>query len=133
MLSSLKPPLHKEKVPVEKQDAFYTRMRWQVFLGIFVGYAGYYLVRKNFSLVIPDLIAQGYTKTDLGFALSGVSIAYGVSKFLMGNLSDRSNSRVFLSLGLLLSALTMIFMGVAPWATSSISIMFMLLLLNGWF
>src|SRR5690606_16614522 len=41
--------------------------------------------------------------------------------------------RVFLSLGLLLSALTMIFMGVSPIATSSITIMFALLFLNGWF
>jgi OPA family glycerol-3-phosphate transporter-like MFS transporter len=36
-------------------------MRWQVFIGIFLGYAGYYLVRKNFSLVMPDLVKLGYS------------------------------------------------------------------------
>jgi OPA family glycerol-3-phosphate transporter-like MFS transporter len=105
----------------------------QVFLGIWVGYAGYYLVRKNFTLAMPYLIEQGYTKADLGLALSGVSIAYGLSKFLMGSVSDRSNARTFMSLGLMLSALTLIFMGTVPYATSSVAIMFALLMLNGWF
>ncbi|MFB9863614.1 glycerol-3-phosphate transporter [Rufibacter immobilis] len=127
------PAPHIEQLPIERIDPEYKKLRTQVFLGIFLGYAGYYLVRKNFSLVMPDLIEQGYSKADLGFALSGVSIAYGLSKFLMGNVSDRSNARTFLSVGLLLSALTMILMGVAPIATSSITIMFILLFLNGWF
>ncbi|WP_162428717.1 glycerol-3-phosphate transporter [Pontibacter pudoricolor] len=127
------PAPHTDRLPLERIDPEYKRLRLQVFIGIFVGYAGYYLVRKNFSLVMPELIAQGYSKADLGFALSGVSIAYGLSKFLMGNLSDRSNARTFLSVGLLLSALTMIFMGFVPFATSSILIMFVLLFLNGWF
>ncbi|WP_299756517.1 glycerol-3-phosphate transporter [uncultured Pontibacter sp.] len=129
----ISPAQHTDRLPLERIDPEYKRLRFQVFLGIFIGYAGYYLVRKNFSLVMPDLIAQGYSKSDLGIALSGVSVAYGLSKFLMGNVSDRSNARVFLSVGLLLSALTMIMMGTVPVATSSIAIMFVLLFLNGWF
>jgi len=39
----------------EKIDPTYKRLRWQVFIGIFIGYAGYYLVRKNFSLAMPYL------------------------------------------------------------------------------
>ncbi|MER2996541.1 glycerol-3-phosphate transporter [Pontibacter populi] len=127
------PAPHTDRLPLERIDPEYKRLRLQVFIGIFIGYAGYYLVRKNFSLVMPELIEQGYSKSDLGFALSGVSIAYGLSKFLMGNLSDRSNARTFLSVGLVLSALTMIFMGFVPFATSSIVVMFTLLFLNGWF
>jgi MFS transporter, OPA family, glycerol-3-phosphate transporter len=127
------PAPHQPLLPFDRIDPEYKRLRLQVFLGIFLGYAGYYLVRKNFSLVMPDLIAQGYSKADLGFALSGVSIAYGLSKFLMGNVSDRSNARTFLSVGLLLSALTTIFMGVSPLAMSSIAVMFALLFVNGWF
>lgn len=45
----------------------------------FFGYAGYYLVRKNFSLAMPYLVEQGYSRGDLGFAMSGVAIAYGIS------------------------------------------------------
>ncbi|RZK43980.1 MAG: glycerol-3-phosphate transporter [Pedobacter sp.] len=135
MSFSLFPPPapHKPLLPNEKIDREYKSQRIKVFLGIFLGYAGYYLVRKNFSLAIPDLVDQGYTKGQLGIALSGVSIAYGLSKFIMGNFSDRSNARIFLALGLVLSAATMIFMGFIPFATSSITIMFVLLFLNGWF
>ncbi|MCF6279905.1 MAG: glycerol-3-phosphate transporter [Flavobacteriaceae bacterium] len=133
MFKFLKQPLDKEPISNDKVDKFYSKMRWQVFFGIFVGYAGYYLVRKNFALAIPDLIEQGYTKLQLGFALSGVAIAYGLSKFLMGNVSDRSDARKFMPIGLLMSGLIMITMGLFPFATSSVTIMFILLLLNGWF
>jgi OPA family glycerol-3-phosphate transporter-like MFS transporter len=133
MIGFLKPAAHKEMLPENKIDSAYKRLRFQVFVGIFLGYAGYYLVRKVFSLAMPDLIALGYSKTELGFALSGVSVAYGLSKFIMGNVSDRSNARRFLTFGLVLSAITMIIMGLLPVATSSIVIMFVLLLLNGWF
>ncbi len=129
----LQPAAHKQALPASETDATYKKLRLQVFLGIFIGYAGYYLVRKNFSLVMPDLIAAGYSKADLGVALSAISISYGVSKFVMGTISDRSNARSFLSLGLLLSAFTMIAMGLLPFATGSIATMFIFLFINGWF
>lgn len=129
----LRPAAHKERLPLSQADASYRRLRLQVFIGIFIGYAGYYLVRKNFSMVMPDLIAAGYSKAELGVALSALSISYGISKFVMGTISDRSNARSFLTLGLLLSCFTMITMGLLPFATGSISIMFIFLFLNGWF
>jgi len=41
-----------------------------VYIGIFIGYAGYYLVRNNLALAIPDLLAEHpqYTKAQLGTA-----------------------------------------------------------------
>lgn len=39
---------------------------------------------------MPALQEQGFTKAELGFALSAVSIAYGFSKFFMGTVSDRA-------------------------------------------
>ena len=133
MIGILKPAVHREILHEGDHDRAFRRLRLQVFTGIFVGYAGYYLVRRNFSLAMPYLIEEGYSKADLGLALSGVSIAYGLSKFIMGNASDRSNARVFMTLGLLCSALTMISMGTLPFATSSVTIMFVMLLMNGWF
>ena len=100
-------------------------------MGIFVGYAGYYLVRKNFSLVMPDLIDMGYSRGELGIIASAVSIAYGLSKFLMEGVSDRSNARIFLSLGLLLSAITVLSFGILPVLTSSVMIMFIVMFVNG--
>lgn len=132
MFKFLQPAPHKPLLPADKIDKNYHRLRFQVFMGIFIGYAGYYLVRKNFSLAIPDLIERGFSKGELGIALSAVSIAYGLSKFFMGNVSDRSDARKFLPIGLLLSALVMIVMGTWSFAISTIPIMFFLLFLNGW-
>jgi OPA family glycerol-3-phosphate transporter-like MFS transporter len=133
LIGFLRPPAHRPPLPADQADTAYRRLRLQVFVGIFVGYAGYYLVRKNFTLAMPHLVELGYSKTELGLALSGVSIAYGLSKFFMGNVSDRSNARNFMALGLICSACVMIFMGMVPLATSSVTMMFSLLLLNGWF
>ncbi len=133
LLHFLKPAPHKERLPKEEIDPTYKKLRWQVFMGIFIGYAGYYLVRKNFSMVMPDLIEQGYTKTQVGVALSAISIAYGISKFVMAIKSDRSNARIFLALGLFLSAITTAFMGLLPFATASVGAMFVFLFINGWF
>lgn len=133
MKNFLKPPEHKPLLPADKIDKSYQTLRLKVFLGAFIGYAGYYFIRKNFSLVFPDLIKEGYSETDLGFALSAISIAYGLSKFFMGMISDKSDSRKFLTIGLLLSAITMIAMGFIPALTSSVPIMFIVLFISGWF
>ena len=113
MLSIFKPAPHRARLPEAEIDPLYRRLRWQIFLGIFFGYAAYYLVRKNFALAMPYLVEQGFSRGDLGFALSGISIAYGFSKFIMGSVSDRSNPRVFLPAGLILAAAVMLFMGFA--------------------
>lgn len=133
MIGIFKPAKHIDPISEDEVDPNYKRLRFQVFLGIFIGYAGYYLVRKNFSLAIPSLVEEGFSRTELGFALSGVAIAYGLSKFIMGSVSDRSNARVFMSFGLMASALCMIFMGTSAIALSSVWIMFFILLVNGWF
>lgn len=107
-------------------------------MGAFLGYAGYYLVRKNLALAIPGMIQPveqgglGYNKLELGIALSAISIAYAFSKFLMGALSDRSDARKFLVIGLVLSSLLMMSVGLFPFATSSVAIIFTFMLVIGW-
>ncbi len=96
MLKDLfKPAPHIERLPKEKIDSAYKRYRIQVFISIYIGYLTYYFVRSNFSLAKVYLIQEGFTKTQLGFVASALGLAYGVSKFVMGNLSDRSNPRYF--------------------------------------
>lgn len=133
MFGPFKPAPAVSTLPAEQVDATYRRLRWQIFFGIFIGYAGYYLVRKNFALAIPHLVDAGFSRGELGIALSALSIAYGISKFLMGSVSDRSNPRYFLPAGLLLSAAVMFVFGFSSWATSSVAVMFVLLFINGWF
>lgn len=136
MARFLDPPKPKAPVATDKVDKEYKSMRIKVFLGAFLGYAGYYLVRKNLSLAAPDMINDGILDVaKVGLAMSGVSIAYAFSKFIMGSVSDRSDSRKFLCLGLVLSALMMIAVGLIPFGTNvalNTAIIFVLMLVVGW-
>ncbi len=138
MVKFLAPPAAKPLMPENKIDAEYKKMRLKVFLGAFLGYAAYYLVRKNLALAIPGMIQPvengglGYTKLELGIALSAISIAYAFSKFIMGAVSDRSDARKFLVIGLIISSLLMMSVGLFPFATSSVTIIFLFMLAIGW-
>ena len=130
------PPKPKPQMEGAKVDKEYKAMRLKVFLGAFLGYAGYYLVRKNLSLAAPDMINEGILDAaKVGLAMSGVSIAYAFSKFIMGSVSDRSDSRKFLCVGLVLSALAMIGVGVMPFGANTAfntTLIFVLMLVVGW-
>jgi OPA family glycerol-3-phosphate transporter-like MFS transporter len=134
MFGFLKPAPFAAPLPKEEIDPEYRRLRRSVFLGIFVGYAGYYLVRNNLALAIPDILREHpeYTKAGLGSALTGLSIAYGLSKFLMGSVSDRSNPKYFLPLGLLLSSAIMAAFGLSDAAYASLVAIVAIMILNGW-
>lgn len=133
----LDPPKTKPLLPEEKIPKVYNKMRWKVFLGAFFGYAAYYLVRKNLSIAAPDMIADGLLdKAGVGIAASALSIAYAFSKFIMGSVSDRSDARKFLVLGLVLAAFVMIATGLLPYSTTNmalnVGIIFVAMLVVGW-
>lgn len=71
----------------------------------------------------------GYTKSDLGILSSVLYISYGLSKFVSGIMSDRSNPRYFMGVGLVITGLLNIFFGMGS------SILFFAIFwgLNGWF
>jgi MFS transporter, OPA family, glycerol-3-phosphate transporter len=121
-------------VPGDRIPSTYRRLRIQVFAGIFIGYAAYYLVRNNLALAIPDILREypHLSKAELGTALTGLSIAYGLSKFLMGSVSDRSNPRYFFPLGLALSAAIMAVCGTVKGIYGSLAVVVALQTLNGW-
>jgi OPA family glycerol-3-phosphate transporter-like MFS transporter len=130
----LKPAPAAEPLAAGQVDPVYKRLRLQVFLGIFIGYAAYYLVRKNLALAIPDILKDypQYTKAQLGTAITGLSIAYGLSKFVMGSVSDRSNPKWFFPIGLLLSAAIIAAFGTVKAIYSSLALIVVLQTLNGW-
>jgi len=134
MIGWLKPAAFAAPLPVDEVDPAYRRLRRRVFAGIFIGYAGYYLVRNNLALAIPDILREHpqYNKAALGSALTGLSIAYGLSKFLMGSVSDRSNPRYFLPLGLLLSSAIMAAFGLSEAAYASLGAIVAIQVVNGW-
>ena len=111
-------------------------MRFKVFMGSFLGYAAYYLIRKNLSLASADMISEGLIdKQGVGIAASAVSIAYAFSKFIMGTLSDRSDARKFLTVGLIIGSLVMMSVGFLPFSETNqflnVAMLFVIMLFVG--
>lgn len=130
MFSFLKPAKEIERVEDKKIPSLYKRYRIQVFLSVYIGYVLYYFVRQNFAQAKAYMISEGlFTKTELGLVASAMGLAYGISKFVMGNFSDRSNPRYFLAIGLILSGTLNLFLP----NVLSITLLFILMFLNGWF
>ena len=91
----------------------YAYWRLRILYSMIFGYAAFYLVRQiQFSIAIPSFISEyGYTKTQLGGIITIWSVVYGVGKFLNGYLSDRSNARYFMTIGLIGSAISCFCLG----------------------
>ncbi|HOW69153.1 MAG TPA: MFS transporter [Phycisphaerae bacterium] len=97
---------HLPRLPADEVRRLYPRYRWRVMEATYLGYATFYLVRNNISVVSKDMEAAiGYNDGQIGSILAITAISYGLGKFLMGAVSDRSNPRVFMAFGLLLTAL----------------------------
>ncbi|MDO5048407.1 MAG: MFS transporter [Actinomycetaceae bacterium] len=130
----LRAPEPAPRLPKEVVDKKYPSLRLQVFLGIFIGYAGFYLIRNNISAVAPLLIEDtGINTVGIGVIANAVLFSYGLSKFFSAMLSDRSNARYFLPLGLALSAIMNLLVAFVPWATASVGIFATVMFINGWF
>jgi len=114
----------------DKERKTYNKWRLRILLSVILGYATFYLCRQNFSMIMPAFMEEfGYTKTQLGLVLSIASVVYGVGKFVNGYLSDKSNARYFMPLGLFLSALATFFLGFSE----SILFLGVFWVINNWF
>ena len=93
----------------------YRYWEWRTLILLMVGYALFYFVRKNFSIVMPALEAElGISKARLGLFLTLNGVIYGVSRFINGFLADRVSRRKMMATGLLLSAVVNLFIGLSP-------------------
>ncbi|AHK63727.1 Membrane sensor protein UhpC [Chlamydia avium] len=125
------PPKHiKELDDPELIKKKYKYWRMRIFYSMFVGYIFYYFTRKSFTFAMPTLMADlGFDKAQLGIIGSTLYITYGISKFVSGVMSDQSNPRYFMALGLIITGLTNIFFGMS----SSILLLALWWGVNGWF
>ncbi len=99
-----------EKIFAPQGSFPYWRMR--ILYATIIGYAAFYLVRQNFSMAMPGMMEEfGYSKIDMGWIATIFSIVYGAGKFINGYVSDRSDARYFMSIGLFLSAIISFLMG----------------------
>lgn len=100
------PAPHIARLPEAEVRRQYPRYRWRIMEATFIGYAMFYLVRNNLSPVAKEVqSALGYDKDMIGTIMAATALSYGLGKFLLGALSDRSNPRVFMACGLLLTAI----------------------------
>jgi OPA family sugar phosphate sensor protein UhpC-like MFS transporter len=130
-LDFLKPapyqPVMSDSAQIET-DYKYWRMR--ICYSIFLGYAFFYFTRKSFTFAMPYIAADlDFSKSQLGMLGSILYISYGISKFLSGVLSDRSNPRYFMAVGLIITGFLNIFFGMS----SSLWMFAIFWGLNGWF
>jgi sugar phosphate permease len=90
--------------------------RYGTFSCIIGGYSCYYLTRKGLESVNALMIADpalGMDITQMGILTSIFPIAYGVSKFVSGNLSDQFSPRLMLGGGLLMTGLSVTAFGMS--------------------
>lgn len=101
-----RPAPHIERLPDKEAARLYPYYRWSIMESTFFGYAMFYLVRNNLSVVSKDMnTALQYDHAMIGNILAMTAISYGIGKFVMGTLSDRSNPRTFMAFGLLLTSI----------------------------
>ena len=110
MLKSLRkllaPAPHIKQLPDKEIQKKYPMYRWGILESTFIGYATFYIVRNNLSVVAKEMEgALHYDHNMIGSILATTAITYGIGKFLMGSVSDRSNPRYFMPLGLFLTAI----------------------------
>lgn len=103
--------------------------QWRFIIGSMVTYAFFYLTRKNLSMAQPFMLEEGVISMyALGTMLTVHGVVYGLSRFVNGFWADRLNGRIFMCIGLALSALMNFLFGC-----TSLSILFAIFwIVNGW-
>lgn len=98
----------------DQVDACYKYWRIHIMMIMYIGYATFYFTRKSFNFAMPAMIAElGLNKEDIGLLATLFYIIYGCSKFFSGIISDHSNPRFFMGIGLIATGLTNIFFGLS--------------------
>ncbi|MEF1207697.1 MFS transporter [Photobacterium damselae] len=111
-------------------DQRYHYWRFHIMVSMYIGYAGFYFSRKTFNYAMPAMMADlGLDKADIGLIGTLFYITYGCSKFFSGIISDRSNPRYFMGLGLIATGIINIVFGLS----SSLYMLAILWVLNAWF
>lgn len=119
-----------ELTDIEDVKRKYKYWRMRIMYSIFIGYAFYYFTRKSFMVAMPGIMEDlHYDKAQLGVMGTVLALAYGLSKFFSGVISDQSNPRYFMAFGLMATGVCNILMGFS----SSLWLFALFWGLNGWF
>lgn len=113
----------------QSQSPQFRRAQRQFILCSGIAYAFFYLTRKNLSMAQPYMLEEGVISTyALGTIMTAHGVLYGCSRFVNGFWADRLNGRIFMTIGLALSAAMNFFFGC-----TSLAVIFALFwIVNGW-
>lgn len=126
----LDPPPPAPPVAPEAMRPLYRYWRLRLLLGTFIGYAVYYIARKNMSAAMKVMGADLHIdKASQGLMLTVHDLTYGVSKFVNGIIADRTNPRLLMSIGIFGSALACFLFGFG----NTIMVLTFLWAMNAWF
>ncbi|XP_030849447.1 glucose-6-phosphate exchanger SLC37A4-like isoform X2 [Strongylocentrotus purpuratus] len=99
---------------------------------LFIGYGLYILNRKSFVFLLPEIIEDEHLKNnDLGTITSSLTLAYSISKFIGGILSDQISPRVMFPLGLFATGALSLQFSVSTSVQSFILVSFLMGLAQG--
>lgn len=91
-------------------DRLYRYWRIHIMIALYAGYATYYFTRKSFNYVMPEMIKDlGISIADVGILTTAFYLVYGFSRFASGIMSDASNPRFFMGVGLIITGFINIF------------------------
>ena len=107
----------------------FIRAQWRFIAFSAISYAFFYIARKNLSMAQPAMLEEGVISTyAIGIIMTVHGVLYGLSRFINGFWADKLNGRIFMAVGLALSAATNFLFGC-----SSLTLLFALFwILNGW-
>ncbi len=110
----------------------FKKVQGRIFTLLWFVYFSFYLVRLNFSVAMPGLMLEfGLTKTQLGTVLAAFFAAYAIGQLINGQIGSHLNSRYYISLGLILSSLINLVIGL--FFCPNIAFLSVLWGLNGFF
>jgi len=90
----------------ESGTSSYSTFKWITFVSMYSGYTLAVFNRKSFSFAMPAIMTSLHLDKDqLGLISSSQNLAYTISKFCGGILSDRVSAKALFTVGLFISGI----------------------------
>ncbi|MBP3481021.1 MAG: MFS transporter [Clostridia bacterium] len=104
---------------------------WLCFVLCYLGYMGVYISRNNLSIISPQLKEAGFaTEAQLGLLTGLFSLGYAAGKLICGPLGDRFNPKNVAALGVAISGVSNILIGISVWFFPSFPFMLIMWIAN---
>jgi MFS transporter, OPA family, glycerol-3-phosphate transporter len=138
LLNFFPPAPHKKIEMSSNWKQKYSKLRYEILVLLILGYTGAYFVRSVLQVSSTDLINGGMFGSDeklsiqfYGLLSTILLLSYAFGKFILANVSDRSNARYMLATPLIITAVLNIILGFLTYKLKWLMIIIVMLI--GWF